>query len=175
MGDPRKPRKKYSTPGHPWQKARIDEETALIKEYGLKNKTEIWKMSSILKKAQVQSKKLIVTTSQQGELERVNLLKKLQNIGLITTESTVDDILGLTINNILERRLQTILVRKGLARTMKQARQMITHGHIVVSEIKVTSPSYIVSVSEESTVEYIQKSSFSNPDHPERNTEEKSK
>ena len=45
MGDPRKTRKKYDTPQHPWQKERMDQESVFLKEYGLKNKKEIWKMN----------------------------------------------------------------------------------------------------------------------------------
>ena len=40
MGDPRKLRKKYYPPSHPWQKIRIDEEKILMKDYGFKNKKE---------------------------------------------------------------------------------------------------------------------------------------
>ncbi len=42
MGDPKFSRKKYETPNHPWQTARIKEEKDICKKYGLKNKTEIW-------------------------------------------------------------------------------------------------------------------------------------
>ena len=41
MGSPKKQRKKYSKPSHPWQKARIEEEKALKKEYSFKNKKEL--------------------------------------------------------------------------------------------------------------------------------------
>ena len=41
MGNPKRHRKKYSTPAHPWQRARIEEERELSKEYGFKNKKEM--------------------------------------------------------------------------------------------------------------------------------------
>ena len=41
MGDPKKIRKSYRTPSHPWQKQRIVEEDELLKTYGIKNKTHI--------------------------------------------------------------------------------------------------------------------------------------
>ncbi|MDP7610203.1 MAG: 30S ribosomal protein S4, partial [Candidatus Woesearchaeota archaeon] len=44
MGDPKKQRKKYSKPSHPWQTERIEVEKVLMKEYGLKNKKEIWRV-----------------------------------------------------------------------------------------------------------------------------------
>jgi len=59
MGDPRKIRKKYQTPSHPWIKSRIDEEKVLTREFGTKNKKEIWKMETVLKNFKTQSKHLI--------------------------------------------------------------------------------------------------------------------
>ena len=50
MGDPKKQRKKYTTPRHPWQRDRLDEERQLLKDYGLKNKKELWKFESLLRK-----------------------------------------------------------------------------------------------------------------------------
>ncbi len=34
MGDPRKPRKAYQTPRHPWRKDQLEEELHLVGEYG---------------------------------------------------------------------------------------------------------------------------------------------
>ncbi len=38
MGQPRKSRKKYNTPPHPWNAERIKNENKLMTKYGLKNK-----------------------------------------------------------------------------------------------------------------------------------------
>ena len=173
MGDPKKIRKKYSTPGHPWQKSRIDEEIALVKDYGFKNKKELWKMASVLKKFKQQIKRLTAQTGKQADTEKQQLLSKLQRLGLTKGVATADEILGLNIKDVVERRLQTIVFRKGLARSMKQARQMITHRHIAVGEKKITSPSYLVKTEEEEKIAFVAKSGFSNPDHPERAVEEK--
>lgn len=43
---------------------------------------------------------------------------------------------------LLERRLDALVLRAGLARTIYQARQMVTHGHIAVDGAKVDKPSY---------------------------------
>ncbi|MFQ6118880.1 MAG: 30S ribosomal protein S4, partial [Methanosarcinales archaeon] len=50
MGYPGKSRKSYDTPKHPWQEARMTEEVELIKNYGLRNKREVWKAASILRR-----------------------------------------------------------------------------------------------------------------------------
>ena len=175
MGDPKRVRKKYETPTHPWQKDRIEEEKKLIAEYGLKNKKEIWRMQTLLKKFKDQVKALASRVDEQSRLEEKQLLNRLISFGLMNKDEPLDTILGLELKDVFERRLQTLLVRKGLARTMKQARQFITHGHILVGKKKVTFPSYIVSLQEESLIEFIPTSTLSKEDHPERMVKEVSK
>ena len=48
MGQPRKSRKKYNTPPHPWNAERIKNENKLMTKYGLKNKKEIWKADTLV-------------------------------------------------------------------------------------------------------------------------------
>ena len=134
MGDPKKRRRQYNTPIHPWQKARIDEEVKLIHEYGLKNKKEIWKLASKARDFARQAKKLIADTTAQGELEKKQLLTRLASLNILTANSDLDDVLGLTTKNLMDRRLQTIVVKKGLAKSMKEARQLIVHGHIMIAK-----------------------------------------
>jgi small subunit ribosomal protein S4 len=168
MGDPKKIRKKYTPPSHPWQKARIESEKIIVKEFGVKNKKEIWKIDAFLRSIHSQAKSLIIATSQQAMMEKQNLIKKLQKYGLISAEGTIDQILGLTLHDIMNRRLQSLVVKKGLAKTVSQARQMITHKHIAIGEKKISSPSYLVTLEEEGMITYAQGSSFSNPEHAER-------
>ncbi|TKJ17634.1 30S ribosomal protein S4 [Candidatus Woesearchaeota archaeon B3_Woes] len=168
MGDPRKARKKYKTPSHPWQKARLEEETKLAEEYGLKNKEEIWKMDSFIKNFTNQSKKLVTLVSKQAEKEKLNLIKKLKTLGLLKQNQGFENILNLTIRDVMERRLQTLVHRKGLAKTMKQARQLIIHSHINIGDQRITSPSYLINIDEEKKISFASKSAFSSPDHPER-------
>lgn len=168
MGDPKKIRKKYTPPSHPWQKARIESEKILVKEYGVKNKKEIWKMGAFLRSIHSQAKGLITATSNQAIKEKENLIKKLQHYGLVGPDTTIDQILGLTLHDIMNRRLQTLVVKKGLAKTVTQARQMITHKHIAVGEKKISSPSYLVTLEEEGIITYAPRSAFSNQEHVER-------
>ena len=167
MGDPRRLKRKYSEPAHPWQATRIKEEKELLKEYGLKNKTEIWKATSKLKNFANQAKKLIALTGKQAEKETIQLLNKLKKLGLLKEEAQLSDVLGLTARAILERRLQTLVYKKGLARSVKQARQFITHRHILVNGKKITAPGYIVPKKEEN-ITFEETSSLANEEHPER-------
>ncbi|MBN1644817.1 30S ribosomal protein S4 [Candidatus Woesearchaeota archaeon] len=171
MGDPKRPKAKYSGPRHPWNKARIEEEKQLVAEYGLKNKKEIYKATSKLKNYANQAKKLIAATGKQAELEKTQLINKLNKLGLVTKTAQMDDVLSLTVRDILDRRLQTVLHKKAYARTTKQARQFITHGHILINKKLIQVPSYLVTTSEEPTIQFLEKSQLINPEHPERKFE----
>jgi len=171
MGDPRKIRNKYSGPMHPWQKARLEAEAPLMKTYGLTSKKELWKVTSKVKKFKDTAKNLVAKRNAQAEKERKQLLDKLKSYGLIQSES-MDELLGMTTEKLLDRRLQTLVMKKGLARTIKQARQMITHRHITVNGKKVTAPGYLVRVAEEASIQFYDNSAFKDNMHPERGTKE---
>ncbi|HHN81037.1 MAG TPA: 30S ribosomal protein S4 [Methanomicrobia archaeon] len=160
MGDPKKKKKRYMTPTHPWQKDRIDDEKELKRKYGLKNKKEIWKAQSLLRNMRGQARTLLGTHTQQAEKETEDLLGRLKRLSILKEEAELDDVLALTIQDVLDRRLQSVVVRKGLALNMRQARQMISHGHVVVDSRRVSIPSYMVSALEEETVAYSPSSPF---------------
>ncbi len=163
MGDPKKHRKKFSTPEHPWRKDRIDAEKEILKQYGLKRKYEIWKVDSILKKFLNRAKTLIAQRTVQSELEKRQLLERLDTLGLLKKDSKVEDVLNLTLKDVMERRLQTLVVRKQITKSMLQSRQLITHEHIAIGERKVTAPSYLVSVSEEAGIKLIDPITIAKP------------
>jgi len=173
MGSPKKQRKKFSKPSHPWQKERILAEKEILKSYGLRRKFEIWKMNSILKNFTSQAKNLITTATQQTDRERNQLLTKLSSLGLIESNAKIDDVLSLTLKDIMERRLQTLVFKKNMARNLKQARQFIVHEHISVANKKITSPSYLVPLSEEVNMQFASGSALANVSHPERLVDDK--
>ncbi|MBI2654489.1 30S ribosomal protein S4 [Candidatus Woesearchaeota archaeon] len=155
MGDPRKLRKKFSKPGHPWQKDRIEAERSVLKQYGLRRKYEIWKMDSLLKKFLHRAKTIIGERTSQSEIEKKQLLDRLCLLGLLKKDSKIEDVLNLTLKDLLERRLQTLVHRKQMAKTMLQARQIITHEHVAIGARKITSPSYFVSIDEEAQIRLV--------------------
>ena len=168
MGDPKKPKKQYATPSHPFRKARIDAEKIYKKNYGLKNKTEIWKADSRVRGYWRQAKHIIATRTEQAEKERQQLLTKLVRLGLLQSTQEVGAVLNITLEQLLNRRLQTVVVRKQLARSMRQARQFITHGHIIVGGKTITTPSYLVKKDEEPTITFVSNSTLASEEHPER-------
>lgn len=155
MGDPKKQRKKFSKPGHPWQKERIEAEKKILEQYGLRRKYEVWKMDSMLKKYLHRAKTIIGERTLQSEIEKKQLLSRLYLLGLLKKDSKIEDILNLTLKDIFERRLQTLVYRKQIAKTILQAREFITHEHIAVGSKKITAPSYLVSIDEEQTIRLI--------------------
>ncbi len=176
MGDPKKQKKKFVTPGHPWQKERLDAERVLVKEYAIKNKQELWKTDSIRKGFNIQVKGMIANDSPQSLLEKKQLINKLYNLGLLSDKETdLDAVLGIELKDLLERRLQTLVFRRGLARTMEQARQFIVHGHILIGGKKVTSPSHLTTRTEEQSLGFAPGSPYSDSDHPELAKEVKQK
>jgi small subunit ribosomal protein S4 len=175
MGDPKRIRKKYDTPIHPWIKSRIDDERRIAKEFGTKNKKEIWKMETILKKFKQQAKLLITLKTEQANVERKHLFRRMGELGLVKGEVSYDEILSLTLDDVMARRLQSVLVAKELARSMNQARQFITHGHVLVEGKVITSPSYLVRISEEPSIAFAVKSPFVSETHPERAKPEEKK
>ncbi len=173
MGDPKKLRKKYVPVRHPWQGPRIIAEKKLVKEYGLKNKTEIYKARSFLRTFAKQAKKFASFNTEQGDKEKKQLMNRLERLGLLSSNSSLDQVLALTIEHILGRRLQTLVYKKGLTKTISQSRQFITHGHVSIKGQKVSIPGYIVNSSEENEIEFVKDSSLSSLDHPERKPKEK--
>ena len=149
MGDPRKLRKKYEAPAQPWEKTRIEEENKLQSEFGLKNKKEIWKAKAQLKKYRKQARELVGVTQEERMEKETILLTKLQKIGILKPEAVLDDILSLKVEDLLSRRLQTIVWKKGIAGTASQARQFIIHGHISLEGRKVNAPSMIIELEKE--------------------------
>ncbi len=139
MGDPGRRHKKYMKPKKRFEAQRMEEEGLLLKKYGLKNKKEIWKAEFKIDKIRRQAKSLI-----RKPEEQMQLIGKLKTLGFKV--NAIDDILALTKEDLLERRLQTILFRKGIAKTLRDARQLITHKHVMINNGVVNIPSFLVPI-----------------------------
>jgi len=168
MGDPKKQRKKYDTPRFPWRTDILQEELKLLGQYGLRNKHELWRHETTLSRFRGIARSLIGRPPEERKRMEDELLTRLKKIGILNETAALDDVLDLTKEDILERRLQTIVFRKGLSKTIHQARQLITHGHVAIGNKRVTVPSYIVTTEEEKQITYARKSPISNQAHPLR-------
>lgn len=170
MGDPKKQKKKYETPRFPWRTDILQEELKLLGQYGLRNKRELWRHKTMLSKFRGIARSLIGKPPEERRRMEEELLSRLKKLGIIHETAVLDDVLDLTVEDILERRLQTIVFRKGLAKSTHQARQLITHGHITIGKQRVTVPSYLVTKEEEEQIAYASDSPLANPSHPLRQT-----
>ncbi len=137
---------KFSRPHKLYDKIRIGHENKLVEMYGLKNKKEIWKAEAKVKYFRNRAKLLI--NSEQDEQK--NFFDKLNSIGLPV--STIAEVLALSKEDILKRRLATVVWKKGLSKTARHARQMITHRNILVDGRAIDVPSYLVPVALESHI-----------------------
>lgn len=171
MGQPKFNRRKYDTPSHPWQGERIKAENEIKAKFGLKNKTELWKAQSRLREIRGQARHLIArarTADTQAQTETQRLLARLNRLGYLGDNATLNDVLAVDLERILNRRLQTQVYLKGLARTPKQARQFVSHGCILIGERRVTVPSYVVRRGEEEAIVIDPKKAIADENHPIR-------
>ena len=163
--------KRYETPNHPYQGERIAQEGDLLGRYGLKNKEELWRAQSELRNYRREARRLIGEA--QGDLEVAEaageeFLTRLRRYGILSEGDDISRVLGLDVTDILERRLQTVVYRTGLASTPEQARQFVVHGHVTVDGARVTRPSKMVEVAEEDAIDFDGTSPLSDDLHPER-------
>lgn len=154
MGDPRRNKKKFRKPKHPFQKERIREELEFLGKYGLRNKREFWKSRTILANWRSLARHSRTLPKERALEVQQTLIQKLNRLGIIGADAEFEDVLLLNVEDVLKRRLQTLVYEKGLASTVHQARQYITHGHIQVGAKKINAPSYIVKRDEENFIRF---------------------
>jgi small subunit ribosomal protein S4 len=173
MGYPGKNHKQYEKPTRKFEKQRQADEVRLLVTYGLRNKRELWKSQMVLRRFRRAARDITAMGSagvdpKAVEKKKRQMLEHLERMGLLAADADIEGVLSLKVEQQLERRLQTIVYRRGLARSPKQARQFVTHGHIMVAGRKVTIPGYQVSRAEEGQVVYATHSPIANEVHPER-------
>ncbi len=153
MGAPGRNRRQYDKPKNIWDLERIKSSAALIDAYGLKNMKELWIAQTEIGRIRRNARELLSATG-GSESIKDTMFKRLERIGLAKPGATLDNLLDLKENSLLERRLQTVVFRKGLAKTIKQARQLTVHGFIAINGKKVSRPGYTVDVKDEASIAY---------------------
>ena len=146
----RRLKKKLSRPRAPWDSARLEDETKLLKEFGLRRKREIWSAEERVRNFRRRARSLI---AMKDDNKIQILLDRLVYLGLIQKGQGLDHVLQLKAGELLNRRLQTLVFKKGFASSVKEARQRITHGHIFVEGRKMVFPAYIVPVDKENLID----------------------
>ena len=154
MGDPKYPRKAWRKPKRPLNYELKMEELKTLGTFGLRTKKELWKAHTELSRVRHQARSLLALRQEDREEKEPILMKSLARIGLVNNDATLDDVLNLNVDNLLARRLQTIVSNKLEFKTPYQARQAVIHGHIMVGDRKIDIPSYTVTVEEEGNIHF---------------------
>jgi small subunit ribosomal protein S4 len=149
MGDPRKAKKSYTRPRSIWTSDQISSELYIVGSYGLRNKKELWKSQTEIARIRNQARSLLSLPIEVRQEKETKLLNYLSRLGLVTPSSTLDDILNLKIEDILERRLQTMVMKRSNLKSPYQARQIVVHGHVSIGNRKINLPGYLVKKDEE--------------------------
>merc|ERR1712149_93216 len=126
-------RKTYSTPNRPYEKERLNQELKLIGEYGLRNKKEVWRLKLTLAKVRKAARVLLTLDEKDPKrlFEGNALLRRLLRIGVLDeSKQKLDYVLGLKIEDFLNRRLQYQVFKNGLAKSVHHARVLIKQRHI---------------------------------------------
>jgi small subunit ribosomal protein S4 len=160
VGDPKYPRRMWRKPKRPLNYELKMDELKTLGTFGLRTKRELWKAHTELSRVRHQARSLLALRQEIRQEKEPILMRSLSRIGLVSIESTLDDVLNLQVNDLLSRRLQTIVSRKLGFKTPYQARQAVIHGHIMIGDRKVNIPSYIVTIDEEKNIHFSPESSI---------------
>jgi small subunit ribosomal protein S9e len=155
--------KVFTTPRRPFEKARLDQELKLIGEYGLRNKREVWRVKFALAKIRKAARDLLTLEEKDPRrlFEGNALLRRLVRIGVLDEgRMKLDYVLGLKVEDFLERRLQTQVFKLGLAKSIHHARVLIRQRHIRVRRQVVNVPSFIVRLDSQKHIDFAHKSPF---------------
>jgi small subunit ribosomal protein S4 len=152
MGDPHKPKKMFRRPRRIWTTDQLNAELYVVGSYGLRNKRELWRAQSEVARFRNQARALLALPTEVRQEKETQLLTFLNRLGLVNQSATLDDVLNLKIEDLLERRLQTLVMKKGALKSAQQARQMVAHGHVSLGNRIVNIPGYLVRREEEQQI-----------------------
>ena len=160
MGDTKNFRKIWKKPKRPFNFDLKMDELKILGTFGLKTKRELWKTRTELSRVRNQARSLLALRQEVREQKEPILMNSLSKVGYVESNATLDDVLNLEINDLLARRLQTIVQKKFYFKTPYQARQAVSHGHVLIGDQIVNIPSYLVNVDEEDKVKLTSESVF---------------
>jgi len=132
-----------------WTTDQLNAELYIMGSYGLRNKRELWKAQTEVARIRNQARALLALSAEARAEKEKRLLNFLNRLGLAKEGATLDDILNLKIEDLLERRLQTIVMKKSGIKSPYQARQLVSHRHVSIGNRKVNIPGYLVRTEEE--------------------------
>lgn len=132
-------------------------------KYGLRNKREVWRIQLVLSKIRSAARELLTLEEKDPRriFEGTALLRRLTRLGLLDeSRQALDYVLSLKVQDFLERRLQTQVVKLGLAKSIHHARVLIKQRHIRVGKQLVNVPSFIVRIDSQKHIDFSINSPF---------------
>ena len=145
-------KKTSKNPKKPFDKDRLINELRIVGVYGLRNKREVWRVQLTLAKLRKAARQLLTLPQDdpRRQFEGDAIIRRIVKLGLLKeNERKLDYVLGLTINQFMERRLQTLVAQRKIADSIHHARVMIRQRHIAIGKQLVNIPSFMVRVSSE--------------------------
>merc|ERR1711935_302786 len=155
--------KTSKTPRRAYDKERLDAELKMIGTFGLKNKREIWRNGLILSKVHAVARNLLTMDEKDPRriFEGQALMRRMIRYGILDEDKQrLDYVLALKVEDFLERRLQTLVFSRGLAKSIHHARVLIKQRHIRVGHQIVDVPSFMVRVESQPHIEFAVSSPF---------------
>ena len=149
-------RKTSKNPKKPFDKDRLINELRIVGYYGLRNKREMWRVQLTLAKLRKAARQLLTLPQDdpRRQFEGDALITRIVRLGLLReNERKLDYVLGLTINQFMERRLQTLVAQRGLAKSVHEARVFIRQRHIAIGKQMVNIPSFMVRTTSENHIQ----------------------
>ncbi|KAI6675682.1 hypothetical protein NL676_003588 [Syzygium grande] len=155
--------KTFKKPRRPYEKERLDAELKLVGEYGLRCKRELWRVQYALSRIRNNARMLLTLDEKNPRriFEGEALLRRMNRYGLLDeSQNKLDYVLALTVENFLERRLQTLVFKSGMAKSIHHARVLIRQRHIRVGRQVVNIPSFMVRVDSQKHIDFSLTSPF---------------
>ncbi|PKA60468.1 40S ribosomal protein S9-2 [Apostasia shenzhenica] len=155
--------KTFKKPRRPYEKERLDAELKLVGEYGLRCKRELWRVQYVLSRIRNAARHLLTLDEKNPRriFEGEALMRRMVRYGLLDeSQNKLDYVLALTVENFLERRLQTQVFKSGMAKSIHHARVLIRQRHIRVGRQLVNIPSFMVRVDSAKHIDFALSSPF---------------